>query len=119
RFPGRSVRAVEPTDFERLGIYDPEAPGAEDHLKLLTFLTERGAGEDELVAAARAGRLGGLATELAVRRGAATLDFEEVARRIRLEPEAAARYWMALGFADPAVVEPRATVVEAEALGRL
>ena len=110
------VRAVDAADFERLGIYDPAAPGAEDRLRLLTFLAEAGAAEDELAAAAAAGRLGGLATELAIRRGAATLDFTALAERAGLERDTAARFWMALGFADPDVVAPRLSAAEADAV---
>src|SRR5437764_409949 len=65
----RSVRPVDAADFERLGVYHPGAADAGDRLRLLTFLAQHGASADELVAAESTGRLGGLATELAIRGG--------------------------------------------------
>jgi adenylate cyclase len=110
---------VDAADFERLGVYDPAAPDAVDQLRLLAFLAQHGASEDELVAAAATGRLGGLATELAIRGGAATIGFDVLAQRASISREEATRLWMALGFADPDAVPPRLTNAEVEALQSL
>jgi class 3 adenylate cyclase len=107
---------VDAADFERLGVYDPAAEDAEERLRLLTFLAQHGADEDELVAAATTGSLGGLATELVIRGGAATIGFDDLARRADVTHDEAARIWMAFGFADPDAVPPRLTEAEAEAL---
>jgi len=107
---------VDAADFERLGVYDPAASNAEDRLRLLTLLAQQGATEEDLVAATSEARLGGLATELAMRGGGPTVDFDDLAERAGMEHDDAARVWMALGFADPDTVPPRLSETEAEAL---
>ena len=47
-------------NLQRLGLYDPEAPDAEDWLKLVHHIFEMGATREEAVAAAAIGGLGSL-----------------------------------------------------------
>ena len=71
-----------------------------DQRRLLQYLLDLGAQEDELVAAIDALNVGGLALDLALRTGPLH-SFEDVARRVGMEPADAARFWRSLGFPDP------------------
>lgn len=110
---------IEPDDLERIGIYDPRAADAEDRLRLLRFLLDRGAGEEELVRAVRAQNLGALAVDLALRGPGPALRFEEAAARAGIALDDARRLWRALGFPDPAAGDIRLTEAETLALDGL
>ena len=107
---------MDASDLQRLGIYDPSAPDAEDRLRLLEFLTDRGAREDELVGAAATDSLGALALELALRGPGAGFSFDEASRNAGLDWESASALWRALGFADPKGSPLRLSAAEADAL---
>src|SRR5256885_6097121 len=89
-----------PPELEQLGL-DPSMPGSEDTLRLIRFLSEQGAGSEELAEAFRAGTLGPLALELALRPPGGAVPFAEAAAGAGLEVEEAAALWRALGFPDP------------------
>jgi hypothetical protein len=91
---------IDLDELAQLGL-DPSAPDSEDTLKLVRYVLERGAGHDELGEAVRAGTLGPLALELALREPGDAVPFDEAARRAGLETSEAAALWRALGFPDP------------------
>jgi adenylate cyclase len=80
-----TLPAPEPADIERL----------EGSLRSL------GATEDEIVAARIAHGHGALALELVLRAGSEPIGLAESAARLGTTPEIVARFWQALGFADP------------------
>ncbi len=110
---------VDPCELERLGVYDPAAPNAEDRLRLLELLADGGAAADELVDAAASDSLGALALELAVRGRGAGVSFDQASRTAGLDGESASALWRALGFADPQASLPRLSGADAEALATL
>ena len=66
-------------ELERLGLYDPSSPGADEQLRLLNRAFELGATVDEAVRAMRlrgAGGLGPLMLDLVMRPHGETCDFE-------------------------------------------
>jgi adenylate cyclase len=110
---------VDALDLQRLGVYDPFAPDAQDRLRLLQFLAESGADESELVAAAATNSLGALALELVLRGPDAGLSFDDASRGAGLDKESASALWRALGFADPQGSPLRLSGAEADALATL
>ena len=102
-------------EFQRLGIYDPTAPDAEDHLRLLRYLVAHGASAPALVAAARQQRLGGLALDLALSHGV-PVPFAEGAAAAGLATDTAARLWRAFGLPDPGPDPPALPPDAVEAL---
>ncbi len=110
---------MDASDLERLGIYDPSLPDAEDRLRLLEFLVNSGAGEDELVGAAATDSLGALALELALRGPDAGCSIDDARREAGLGREPASALWRALGFADPQGSPLRLSAAEAAALATL
>ena len=106
-------------DLERLGIYDPSAPDAQDRLRLLEFLAGSGAGEGELVDAAATNSLGALALELALCGPELGFSFDDASRDAGLDKESASALWRALGFADPQGSPLRLSSAEADALALL
>jgi adenylate cyclase len=110
---------VDASDLQRLGICDPSAPDAEDRLRLLEFLADRGAGEDELARATASDSLGALALELALRGSDADFSFDDASRKAGLDRESASALWRALCFADPQGSDVRLSSAEADALATL
>ncbi len=107
---------MEAADFERLGIYDPDAPDAADRLRLLRDLIDQGARPEDLVAATEAGTLGGLALELTLRGETTTLPFATAVGDAGLSAAEAADVWSALGFPTPGGDGPWLTPDEVGAL---
>jgi class 3 adenylate cyclase len=89
---------MDAADFERLGLYDPNAPGADTRLELLRYLVDRGATDDELVAAARQDRLPGLAIEILRRHVAPRITPRELAASGTIDLETFDRVWRAAGL---------------------
>jgi adenylate cyclase len=89
---------LDADDFQRLGLYDPDAEYAPQKLELLKYLTNLGATEDDLVASRDT--LPGLAAVVGIRDGPA-LTFEEVVAGSGVAPEHLRRLLRATGFADP------------------
>lgn len=108
---------MEEHDLQRIGLYDPEAPEAADRLKLLRYLLDRGATEEDMLEAARTQDVGGLALDLVFRpRDKQRVDFGQAARDAGLDPEAASKLFRALGFADPVETSLKMNPNEVEAL---
>lgn len=84
--------------------------------RLRSFLRRRGARDDEIRRAERAGRLAVLAIERELMPGAHRYTFEEAAQRAEVEPAAALRLWRALGFPDPPPAARRFTDEDVEKL---
>lgn len=73
----------------------------EEAARLVAYLREHGASEEELAEAARTGTHGPLALELALRPPGEMLPFDEAIDKAGLELEEARHLWRALGFPDP------------------
>lgn len=93
-----TVPAPEPADVERLEAY----------------LRTLGASEEEITTAREAHSLGPLALELALRAGSEPVGLAEAAARLGATPDEVARFWRALGFADPANRRVPARFVDAQ-----
>jgi len=89
---------VDPSRWERAGLYDPARPDAAERLELLEHLAERGASLDEMVDAARLGGLAELAGRLLRRRGAGTVPVEVLADRHGTTVDTVRRILLAAGL---------------------
>jgi class 3 adenylate cyclase len=85
-------------EFQALGVYDPGAPHAGQHLELLEYLVNLGATADDLVAFRD--ELPGLATVVAIRGGGA-LTLSEAVERSGVSAEKLLQITRAAGFPDP------------------
>ena len=83
-----------------LGLYDPEAPFADDRLATLRYLTARGATTEDLRAGVSGGNLPAVMAELARRRPGCTL--EELSARSGVSLPEARQLLRAAGLGDPA-----------------
>jgi class 3 adenylate cyclase len=101
-------------ELQRLGLYDPAAPGADDYLRVLHTVFAMGATTDEVVEAAPTGQLGDLALDLAIRPAGPTVDLDEFAESGEFDPELIRRMWRALGLPASGLV--RVTPDAAEAM---
>lgn len=93
-----TIPAPEPADVERLAGY----------------LRSLGATDDEIEAAREAHGLGPLALEVVLRAGSEPVGLEESAARLGSTPDEVARFWRALGFADPTTRRVPARFVDAQ-----
>jgi adenylate cyclase len=93
-----SVLELNATDFESLGVYDPDAPLAAERLALLEYLVGLGATADDLVQ--YRDQLPGLALVVAIRGGRA-LNLSEAAQRVNIPGEKLLRITRAAGFPEP------------------
>jgi adenylate cyclase len=91
--------SVEPTELERLGLYDPDDQHAAERLELIEYLLSLGATLDDLVEAGE-DELPRVASMIALR-GPGRLTRAEVAERAGVSEELAERVWRASGFPDP------------------
>ena len=82
------------------GLWDPEAPFADDRLATLRYLTERGATTEDLEAGVAGGNLPAVMAELACRRPGYTL--EELSARSGASLPLARQLLRAAGLGDPA-----------------
>ena len=90
---------IEP-DWEAI-LQDAGSADREDTIRLFRYLTDHGATGPELAEAARAGTLGPLALELALRPAGERVAFDRAAEQAGLEVRDAAAVWRDLGFPDP------------------
>ena len=104
---------TETARLESLGL-DPCAPDSKDTLRLVDYVVEHGATEDEVREAVESGRLGPLALDLALREPGQTMSFEDAVAAAGLSVEDAAALWRALGFPDPAQSGERLTPEQAK-----
>jgi adenylate cyclase len=84
-----------------LGLYDADAPDADDRRELLEYLTELGLTPEDMVEAAAGSRLQSAPFDRLIRPGRPELTLEEAAARIGLTPELLSRLWRAAGFVEP------------------
>ena len=101
-------------ELERLGLYNPDADGAADRLRLVRLLLEAGATPGEILEADRTLRTGDLALDVALRPPGKTMDLDEFIESSGLDPDRVRRAWSALGF--PASGPVRVTPDMADAL---
>lgn len=80
------------------GLYDPDAPNADDRRALLEFLVEEGCTLDEMIAADARGRLFGLAGDRKVRPGRDELTLREAAEMTGVPLDLVVRLWQAYGL---------------------
>jgi hypothetical protein len=78
------------------------APEPADVERLAALLRTLGASDDEIAVARETHGLGPLALEVVLRAGSEPIGLDEAAARLGATPDEVARYWRALGFADPA-----------------
>jgi adenylate cyclase len=92
-------------EWERAGLYDPEALDATDRLELLRYLAEVGVTTDEMLTAASIGELISSAGDKRLH-FPRSLTRAEVSERSGLTPEQVDRAWLAAGLAVVPEGEP-------------
>jgi class 3 adenylate cyclase len=92
------AEAPDETELERLGLYDPVAPDAQDRLRLLGRIFELGASADLAVRASRVFGLGSLSLDLSIRPPGESYGVDEFARTSGLDPALIRELWLALGL---------------------
>ncbi len=90
--------SVDDDSWMRAGLWDPDLPGADERRALLEYLSERGATLEQMVEAHRLGSLPGVAGELVMGTGPATLSLDEVAARYGVPLERVQRVLLAVGL---------------------
>jgi len=95
---------VTPDELVLAGLYDPDAPDAEERLELLLYLVEHGFDLEVLKAADDAGELLDIAGDTMFRRPR-TLTCHDMGARVGLPPEVVARVWRSYGFPVPSLDE--------------
>jgi hypothetical protein len=85
-------------ELERLGLYNPDAPGAADRLRLVRMLLELGATPEEILEADKTFRTGDLALDVAIRPPGETMDLETFIDSSGLDSGRVRRLWSALGL---------------------
>lgn len=98
------------------GLYDPDAPDAEERLALLRLNAEHGVSLEEMVESREDGRLTLLAGRRVNLGGENRLSLNEISRRAGESPKLLARIWRAAGFAEPDPEEPIFTDASLELL---
>jgi class 3 adenylate cyclase len=92
------AKAPDETELERLGLYDPSAPDAQDRLRLLGRIFELGASPEEAVRASHIFGLGSLSLDLSIRSPGETYGLDDFAEMSGLGPAVVRRFWLALGL---------------------
>lgn len=100
---------MTPEDLERLGVWDPDDPHAEERLAVLMRLVELGAGPEDLEQAVS--DPGGVAFRLSVRPGIPTMTESEAAAEARLDVQSFRQVFLAAGLPAP---DPDAAAYSAE-----
>jgi adenylate cyclase len=93
-----SGRSVDDAELQKLGLYDPTWPHADDLLELLHYLLDLGATTDDLVE--YQGELPAVASVIALRPGRERLTGPEVSARAGVPDELATKLERAAGFAE-------------------
>lgn len=93
----------ERTDAElaELGLYDPDAPGADERLVLVRMALAHGASVDEIRVAIEEQRVHALAAMRQIEGGTERMTLEEAAQRAGVSDAFTRRVWRALGLAEP------------------
>jgi class 3 adenylate cyclase len=110
---------VDLAELEAHGLYDPDAPDAEEQRALLEYLVAQGVGLEDMVESKRLGRLAFAAGDVHIRPGSPVYTVDEVAARTGVEPGLIVRVWRASGFAVPPPDKPAFSDADVEALGML
>jgi adenylate cyclase len=84
--------------WEKAGLFEPSAPGADERRALLEFLTIRGATVDQMVEAHRLGRLPAVAGDLVMGSRPGTISVQEVADRCGVPVQRLQRVMLSLGI---------------------
>ncbi len=84
--------------WEKAGLYDPDAPGADERRAVLDYLAERGATLEQMVEAHRLGNLPSVAGDLVLGKGRATVSVTELAARGGVPVERVQRVLLAMGL---------------------
>jgi adenylate cyclase len=91
--------SLDPSELERLGLYDPDDAHASERLELLEYLFELGATTDDLLQ--QRDDLPALASLLALRPGHEQLTLAEAADRAGTPLDLAQRIWRTSGLPNP------------------
>jgi len=91
---------IDPVEFQRRGLYDPDSPNAEDRLALLRWLEDHGVSLDEMVEAEARSRLTDLLGGRLIR-PAERFHLTELATRAGIPVERVKKIRRAVGFAAP------------------
>jgi adenylate cyclase len=106
---------MDPAEYERAGLYDPDAPNAADRLALLEFLTEQGVTLEQMTNRQRhQGSLTSAAGDLLIRPGE-RISLRRVAEDAGMNVETAQRVWRAIGFPEADPDAPDFTEADVEA----
>ena len=103
---------MDTAEWEAAGLYRPDDEGADERQALLDYLSARGATVAQMAEAHRAGGLPGVAGELVVGQGRATLSLEEMAGRAGIGVERLRRVLLAAGLPVTAEAELPGDLVE-------
>lgn len=96
---------MTPDELVLAGLYDPDAPDANERLELLQYLVEQGFDIHSLQAADDADELLDIASDSLFQQQR-TLTCHEMAARVGLSPDVVARLWRSYGFPVPSLDEP-------------
>jgi len=103
---------MDTAEWEAAGLFRPDDEGADERRALLDYLSARGATVAQMAEAHRAGGLPGVAGELVVGQGRATLSLEEMAGRAGIGVERLRRVLLAAGLPVTAEAELPGDLVE-------
>jgi class 3 adenylate cyclase len=109
-------------DLEALtaaGLYDADAPDADERRELLQFLTGQGCTVEEMAAAHQRGRLFALAGDRVVRPGRDEFTLAEVAARLDMPVDEVRAAWRAFGLVDVGAETPVASAADVDMLAVL
>jgi aminoglycoside 6'-N-acetyltransferase len=112
----RTSAGPDEAELERLGLYEPGAPGADDRLRVLRRAFSLGATVDEVVRGTRRHDLNSLILDLSIRPPGETQDLETFADRSGVDAGLVRRLWVAFGLPQSDAVPIRVTPDAAEAL---
>ena len=104
--------SVNTQEWEAAGLYDPDAPEADDRLALLEYLSDRGATLEQMVEAHRLGSLPAVAGELATEADEPQVTVKEIAELSGIEVPRVLRALLAAGIPATPDMEVPADLVE-------
>jgi class 3 adenylate cyclase len=96
-----TLPSLSDDDLVRLGLYEPDEPGAAERLTLIRMALDNAATVDEIREAIAERRLHALAAVRMIEGGTERLTLAEAAARAGVSTELAHRVWRALGLAEP------------------
>jgi adenylate cyclase len=94
------VTELDLSEFERVGLYDPNSADADQRRELLEYLVANHVSIDEMLTADGENRLPFIVGDREVSPGPHELTIDEVATRIDLPTDTVRRLWRALGLAE-------------------